>query len=152
MEIKLFFLFKQFCLQFYGAELWFGDHGSRTAQRQFEIGYHKAIKKLIGLSYRESNHYGCQQAELLIFKHFLNKLKIQFMFRLYFYPCIFIEKIMKHICVSSVLINEVNQFSNDLYQIDDLLDNDRQAVVSRILYVQNHESQMRGPLNVISDE
>ena len=151
LEIKLF-LFKQFCLQFYGAELWFSDFGSKVALRQFEIGYHKAIKKLIGLSYHESNHYACQQAQLLIFKHLLNKMKIMFMFRLYFSPCIFIEKIMKHISVSSVLFNEVNTFSSDLYQIYDLLDNDRQAVVSRVLYVQNHESQMRGPLNVVSDE
>ena len=28
--------------------------------------------------------------------------------------------------------------------MDDLLENDRQAVVSRISFVQNHESQMRG--------
>ena len=150
VDIKLF-LFKQFCLQLYGAELWFGDPGSKSALRQFEIGYHKAIKKLIGLSYHESNHYACQQAQLLIFKHLLNKLKIQFMFRLYFSPCIFIEKLMKYLSVSSVLFNEVNKFSNDLYQINDLLDNDRQAVVSRVVYVQNHESQMRGPVNVISD-
>ena len=151
VEIKLF-LFKQFCIQFYGAELWYGDSGSRAALRQFEIGYHKAIKKLIGLSYHESNHYACQQAQLLIFKHLLNKLKIMFLFRLYFSPCIFIEKIMKHISVSSVLFNEVDRFSSEFYQIYDLLDNDRQAVVSRVLYVQNHESQMRGPLNVVSDE
>ena len=59
---------------------------------------------------------------------------------------------MKHISVSSVLFNEVDRFSSEFYQIYDLLDNDRQAVVSRVLYVQNHESQMRGPLNVVSDE
>ena len=34
-----------------------------------------------------------------------------------------------------------------MYQIDDLFDNDKQAVVSRVAYVQNHESQMRGPVN-----
>ena len=138
-ENNKIFLFKQFCLQFYGAELWFGELGSKAALRQFEIGYHKAIKKLIGLSYHESNHYACQQAQLLLFKHLLNKLKIMFMFRLYISPCIFIEKIMTHISVSSVLFNEVNTFSSDLYEIYDLLDNDRQAVVSRVLYVQNHE-------------
>ena len=88
---------------------------------------------------------------MLIFKHLLNKMKILFVFRLHFSPCISIEKILRHISVSSVLFNEVNTFSKDIYQIHDLFDNDRQAVVSRVLYVQNHEGQMRGPLDVISD-
>ena len=150
-NIKLF-LFKQYCLQFYGAELWFGEVKSRTALKQFAIGYHKAIKKLIGVSYHESNHYACQQAQLLIFEHYLNSLKIQFMFRLYSSPCLFIEKIMKYLLVSSVFFGEVVELSFDKYQIENLLENDRQAVVSRISFVQNHEIQMRTPLNEIFNE
>ena len=134
-------------MQFYGAELWFGDPRSKGALKQFAVGYHKAIKKLLGLSYHESNHYACQQAQLQLFDHYLNKLKIQFLFRLYFSPCLFLEKLMVYLCTSSVLFNEVKLFCNDLYQINDLFDNDRQAVVSRLLFVQNHERQMRGPLN-----
>ena len=72
---------------------------------------------------------------------------MKFLFRLYFSPCCFIEKIMKYILVSSVFINEVEKFSSDKYQIDDLFDNDTQAICSRILFVQNHESQMRGPID-----
>ena len=41
-NIKIF-LFKQYCLQLYGAELWFGGVKSKTALKQFAIGYHKAI-------------------------------------------------------------------------------------------------------------
>ena len=150
-NIKLF-LFKQFCLQVYGAELWFGENKSKRALKQFAIGYHKAIKKLICVSYHESNHYACQQAQLLTFEHFLNNLKIQFMFRLCMSPCIFIEKTMKYLFVSSVFFSEVTTFSSDKYQIGNLLENDRQAVVSRIAFVQNHETQMRGPVNGIQNE
>ena len=42
-NIKIF-LFKQFCLQIYGAELWFGDTKSKAPLKQFSLGYHKAIK------------------------------------------------------------------------------------------------------------
>ena len=146
-NIKLY-LFKQYCLQMYGADLWFGDKRCKVALKQFAIGYHKAIKKLIGVSYHESNHYACQQAHLLTFEHFLNSLKIQFMFRLNMSPCLFIEKAMKYLRVSSVFFKEVAEVSANKYQIDDLLENDRQAVVSRVSYVQNHESQMREPIDV----
>ena len=60
------YLFKQYCLQFYGSELWFGPFKSLQVMRQFEVGYHKAIKKLLGLSTHESNHYACQEASLLM--------------------------------------------------------------------------------------
>ena len=43
-RIKLY-LFKQCCLQIYGAELWFHETGSMSGLKQFGIGYHKAIKK-----------------------------------------------------------------------------------------------------------
>ena len=150
-NIKLF-LFKQFCLQIYGAELWFGDNKSKVALKQFAIGYHKAIKKLISLSYHESNHYACEQAELLIFEHYVNSLRIKFLFRLNFSPCLFVEKIMRYLLVSSVFVSEVNKFSSDMYQINDILENDLQAIVSRVAFVQNHERQMRGPVVDISSE
>ena len=116
-NIKVF-LFKQFCLQLYGAELWFGDSRSKVPLKQFAIGYHKAIKKLINLSYHESNHYACQEAQLLLFDHYLNRLKIQFAFRIYLFPCLFIEKLLKYLCGSSVFLNEVNKFCHDMHQID----------------------------------
>ena len=145
-NIKIF-LFKQYCLQLYGEELWFGGVKSKTALKQFAIGYHKAIKKLIGVSYHESNHYACQEAQLLTFEHYLNNNRIQFMFKLQLSPCLFIEKTMKYLLISSVFFREIFRLSFDKYQIDDLLVNDRQAVASRICFVQNHESQMRTPLN-----
>ena len=55
-RVKLY-LFKQCCLQFYGCEMWFANEQSLGHLSQFAIGYHKGIKKLLGLSPHESNHY-----------------------------------------------------------------------------------------------
>ena len=139
----MLFLFKQYCLQFYGSELWIGSGGASGALKQFAIGYHKAIKKLLNLSYHESNHFACQEAQLLTFKHLLNRIKIMATYRLISRPCEFIRQIMLYMNVSSALMREVHLILEDDYDIDSLLDNDFEAINSRILFKQNHEKQMR---------
>ena len=140
--VKLF-LFKQYCLQVYGGELWFGPSKSKVMFRQFEVGYHKAIKKLLNLSSHESNHYACQESNLFTFTHFMNLMKINAAIRFISKPCNFIEKLIHFMKVSSVMINEVLHILKETYDIDSLYDNDFDAIVSRITYVQNHEQQMR---------
>ena len=141
-KVKLY-LFKQYCLQFYGSELWFGCSRSSQPINQFAIGYHKAIKKLLGLSSHESNHYACQEANVLMFNHFINKIKIRSSLRFLTKPCSFIGKIMCFYMLSSVMYREVKQMLLECYQIDSLLENDYEAIMSRISFVQNHENQMR---------
>ena len=141
-KVKLF-LFKQYCLQFYGPELWFGCNKSLTAGHQFAVGYHKAIKKLLGLSYHESNHYACQEAGLYMFEHLINRIKISFASRILSKPCYFIGKNLDFFKLSSVMIREVCEILQLKYQIDSLLDNDFDAILARISYVQNHEPQTR---------
>ena len=92
IRIKLY-LFKQCCLQFYGAELWFSSYGSLSNLRQLGIAYHQALKKLLGLSTHESNHYACQEAQLFTFENLLNKIRIFFAYRMIKFPCTFIQKI-----------------------------------------------------------
>ena len=91
-NVKLF-LFKQYCLQLYGCELWYCNDRSLSGLRQFAIGYHKAIKKILDISYHKSNHYSCQEAKLLTFKHLLNSSKINAAIRLFSRPCEFIRKL-----------------------------------------------------------
>ena len=141
-DVKLI-LFKQFCIQFYGAELWFYDSKLKCALQQFAIGYHKAIKKLLGVSTHESNHFVCQEASLFTFEHVLNKMKLFLVLRLFNSPCSFIQKNFNYLMLTSVLVNEVRDIFNDKYDIELLFDQDRDAVVSRIMYIQNHETPMR---------
>ena len=141
-KVKLY-LFKQYCLQFYGSELWFGRETANSAVKQFAIGYHKAIKKILGLSSHESNHFACEQASILMFNHFINKLKIKAIFRFLLKPCIFIEKSLNFLHLSSAMVRHVSKIAGDIYGIETLFDNDIQAIDSRIWYVQNHEEQLR---------
>ena len=140
--VKLY-LFKQYCLQFYGSELWFGPYNSLQVMRQFEVGYHKAIKKLLGLSSHESNHYACQEASLLTLRHLLNKNKILAVFRFILKPCNFISKIQNFMKLSSFLVNDVSNVLDLTYDIYSMFENDIEAIMSRIQFIQNHEKQMR---------
>ena len=141
-DVKLF-LFKQFCTQFYGAELWFYDKKSKSALLQFAIGYHKAIKKLLGVSTHESNHFVCQESSLFTFEHLLNKLKLFLILRVFNDPCAFIEKTLNFLVLSSVLLNEIRDIFIHNYEIELLFEQDREALISRIVYVQSHETPMR---------
>ena len=141
-KVKLF-LFKQYCLQFYGGELWFGSDKAKVVFKQFEVGYHKAVKKLLNLSMHESNHYACQESNLLTFKHLLNKMKIDAAVRFMLKPCNFIKNLAHFLKISSVMIKEVTGVLNNTYDIDSLFDNDTDAILSRIRFVQNSEQQMR---------
>ena len=140
-ENVMLYLFKQYCLQWYGAELWFGDN--KSACKQFEIGYHKAIKKILKVSTHESNHYVCQETSLYTFEHFINKQKILASLRFINKPCIFIEKILSFLTISSFFFRDIYSILDNRYNLDSLTDNDKDAIMSRISFIQNHESQLR---------
>lgn len=140
-KIKLYLL-KQCCLQIYGSDLWFCNKGSMNNLKQFGIAYHKAIKKILCLSSHESNHFACEIAKLMTFEHFLNSNLIFFAYRMLEKPCNFIRKV-KHCFQNSYLLREVYDILGSKYEIDSLLENDKDAIKARISYVQNHEPQMR---------
>ena len=142
-KVKLY-LFKQCCLQIYGSDSWFCNHGSLSSLRDFGVAYHKAIKKILMLSTHESNHFACELANMWTFDHFRNKSLIFFATRMLENSCKFICKQRNHFFTCSYLIREVYDILNDKYNVDSLLTNDKDAIKSRINYVQNHESQMRG--------
>ena len=142
IKVKLY-LFRQYCLQLYGSELWFNNHRSSGSLKALAMGYHKAVKKILGLSYHESNHYACQEAQLLTFENLFNKIRIFSMLRLITNPCSFFRKSGDFLSVWSVLYKELYDIFLYKYGIESLLENDKDAILSRIFYVQNHESQMR---------
>ena len=137
------YLFNAYCLQFYGGVMWIKCSGSKGVLRDFAIGYHKAIKKILHLSYHESNHYACQEASLYTFKHHVNKIKITAGLGIIQRPCSFIKKLNSYIQISSVLFREIYSILQNIYGIDSLLENDIDAIISRISFVQNHEEQLR---------
>ena len=124
-------------MQIYGSDLWFNNVRAIGHLNHFAVGYHKAIKKILGLSTHESNHYACQEARLLTFKHLLNKIRIMTALRFYNFPCDYFRKISYFLNVSSVFFNEVKNLALEEYNIESLFENDRDAILSKILYVQH---------------
>ena len=141
-DIKVF-LFKQYCLHFYGSELWFGLKRPSQELKQFAVGYHKAIKKLLGLSMHESNHFACQEARLLSFNHLINKIQINALHRFINKPCKIVHKLKVFLRISSVFSENIGKMLYDEYDVLSFYDNDIDAIFSRIYFKQNHELQMR---------
>ena len=141
-KVKLF-LFKSYCLQIYGADLWLNSKGSVNTLNQFSVAYHKAIKKILGLSTRESNHFACQEAQMFTFDNFLNRLRVISVIRFFKSPCAFIAKNLSFLRISSSFYEAVNEIFSSTYDITDILDNDLDAINSRIVFVQNREDTMR---------
>ena len=50
--------------------------------------------------------------------------------------------------VSSTFLKDVYSILRDFYDIDSILYNDIQAIISRIGFIQNHEPQMRDALPI----
>ena len=95
------------------------------------------------MSSHESNHYACQEAQLFTFENMLNNIKIQFALRICSFTCSLIQKLKNYLILSSVLLNEVRSLSLNKYGIGDIFDNDKEAVKSRVVFVQIHEIPMR---------
>ena len=138
-----FYLFKYYCMQIYGSDLWLDDRRSVGALKQFAVGYHKAIKKLLGLSSHESNHFACQEARMLTFNHMVNKSKITTAIRLFNSPCDFFSKILPFLSVSSYIRLKIDELCFKQYDVERVFENDIDAMISRIIFVQNHEETMR---------
>ena len=98
---------------------------------------------MLGISYRESNHFACERANMLMFYYLLNKNKIYFIKNLSKRPCILIEKLMTFLDISSKFIQEAYEILKTKYQIESIKENDKDAILVRIFYIQNHETQMR---------
>ena len=58
-------------------------------------------------------------------------------------PCTFVEKVAYFLNVSSVFFNETREVFLNKYEVGMLLDQDKNAIISRLQFVQNHEGRMR---------
>ena len=58
-------------------------------------------------------------------------------------PCSFVRSSLDYLSVSSVFFKELYMEAIKVYGIVDLLENDIDAIQSRIIFVQNHETPLR---------
>ena len=135
-------LFKSYCMQIYGSNLWIEDSLKGKYFKSFEIGYHKAIKKILGVPWGVSNHEACEALGLLTFRHFIHLNQVKFVFRIFNSHSIlngFIEKSFMFLKKHSIFLSNICNVFKNTYGVDNVLTNDLDAILSRILYVQVHE-------------
>lgn len=135
-------LFKSYCMQFYGAELWLNFNNSSQVLKQFEIGFHKSLKKILNVSYHESNHAVCKHLKLLTLRHYLNYLQLTKLFSLLQNPCNFINK-NKFFYWKGVFLNKLSTTFKNVYGISDVFNNDLDALIARIYFIFNLEDSLR---------
>jgi len=139
----LIYLFKSFCLSFYGSQLWH-KKGSLYCMNSISISYHKAIKKILGVSSREGNHRVCGLCNLYTFNHLVNRNIIGFSYKLMKSdsPCIYPYKYF--IKNYSAINRDTTELAIRVYDLVSLFDNDFEAIESRIKFVQNREEAFQG--------
>ena len=77
----LSFLFHIYVSSLNGAETWCTSISARRLDK-ISISYHKLVKKVTGLQVWDSNHEGCNTVKVPLFKHFLARIMICFLFSL----------------------------------------------------------------------
>ena len=133
-------LFNTDCLQLYGISFWTNDYKSKVLLKQFAVAYHKAIKRILNLSYGESNHFVCSITGLYTFNHFVNLNIFRSIIRFFRKPCSFVTKCMPYLKYHSVLLKETNVILRSIYNVHScILENDFDAILSRVHFVFNEE-------------
>ena len=85
----------------------------------------------------------CGMASVMTFKQFINWQKISFMYRILSRPCKFLDKCFNYFYHNSILFDDIRSILWNNYNILDLLNNDVDAIKSRIYFIQNHEPTLR---------
>jgi hypothetical protein len=132
-------LFESCCTCFYGSELWYDRNLTNAEFRTLGVTYHKSIKKMRRLPPWTSNHDLCEEANLPIFKHLINKKIVTFWFSLIYSKSPCIAPLINHFKHQSQIKQHIDKLFEKCYQIVNLLDNDLDAIKARINYVEAHE-------------
>ena len=135
----LSFLFKTYTTSFYGINLWFEHKIQPSHIRNLEVAYHKAIKKIVGIEVWRSNHEACDLMGIDLFKHFLSKRMAKFYFSAISSECKMFRMLRYHFMFSSQLYKILKERFNAYYQIENVIGNDKDALIARISFVQMRE-------------
>ena len=111
----LLFLFKSYCMSWYGCELWWDTKGCKGLIRQCSVAYHNALKKICSVSRMESNHDLCEFLDMFTFNHFLNYRPICFYLSIKNFKSRCIQPLKSYFNYNSIFINDVETFSREIY-------------------------------------
>ena len=122
-------------MQFYGDKLWMNCE-NQSMFKNFGVGYHKALKKILGLPNYVRNHEVCNILGLVTFKHQIHFNKISFVHKLFNNPPEFLKENI-HFSLNSVYLRYCNDIMNSYYDVDYFLLNDLDALRARITFIHN---------------
>ena len=134
----LYFLFNVYCTSFYGAELWTNFYKNLNF-KQISMSYHASLKKILRLPKFYSNHFVCSVFNAFTFENLLNFRQTLFLFwlRKCTSPCFYHHKF--YFLSNSYFVQRIFKLWYDKYSVINILENDFEALVSRIFYVQFRE-------------
>ena len=133
----MYFLFKSYTSSFYGLDLWF-DKIPFIHFRKVSVPYHKAIKRICHLNVWDSNHYACDLAGVLTFKHLHALRLICFWHKLCQAKSTCLADLKYYFQFNSCIYWRLKAMFLELYSVD-ISKNPLCAIKSRIHFVNNHE-------------
>ena len=134
-----FFLFNSYCTSFYGCELWTWKKNCSFILKELSVCYHAVLKKILKIPKYSSNHFTCLTLNTLCFDHLLNFRQARFLHWLKNTksPCFYRHRF--YFLENSFYKEHVCKLWRSKYDVENVLQNDVDALLSRILYVQRRE-------------
>ena len=138
------FLFNYHCSSYYGSFTWYDKLNCKGKFHSLAVAYHKTVKKILGLPWSTRNHVACHELKLPTFKHLINKKIINFSFSLLKNNSQCILPIKYFLLNKSTLIGKVRSIFREVYGIQDLFNNDIEAIFARMNFIQSRELRNNG--------
>ena len=136
------FLFNSYCCPEYGLSLWNVNYTQgKQIMKSFEIAYSNALKKIIGVPRYSSSHITADICDQLLLKHHIAFVQLRYIFRI-LESNNSIFRICSPMLKVGYLYSAVSNLFNNDYSVNIWL-NDKDALKSRIFWVQKHEDRIR---------
>ena len=136
---QLIFLFESFCRSFYGSDLWNDGLLKLNVFKNIATTYHRALKRIVGLSPYHNNHDAASLSGMLLFQHLVSSRVVSFLFRLINDKSNCMTDLKGYFRNDSIMSKNIKMYFKDKYKLSSLYDNDLCAIKSRISFVQRTE-------------
>ena len=141
VHIDVFYsLFNSFYSSFYASELWVCRNKCSRSIKDLSIGYHFALKKILGFPKFYSNHFTCDIFNAFTLENFINtKCIIFFFIWLSRNNCSSFNPFKHYFLTNSHFKRNIERICIEKYNISNVLSNDLDAINAIIKYVQDRE-------------
>ena len=135
----LTYLFKAYTSSFYACELCSGKYNRERVFKKISVGYHKAIKRICHLPVWASNHSACEILGVDIFNHLQAKRMVGYAYRVFNSKSKSMDCMKLYFRYHSYFFKSVSEMFYLYYDLENVFDNDLDAVLARIDFVQRSE-------------